>query len=397
MGKKRDTSRGSNPRIEKPKELPKPEVKEAPAPKPAKSWFAEVKGLSHKQLGAIWLFGSFVILAALVGVLIWQGHNVSQQVFYVLLFFMSLIPSVGVFGLGKHAFAMLEWKEIWGTAGSLGGAVAVWPVAFCLLINNILPPQSKPIQLVVIQGNATYTGLCDVEIQIPPANNTVVQIQGGSKTLTGIPSGTTEIRVWRLTAFGVDYVPKGLTGPPPYKLKIDETGTATLDLGPLPTKTTCKPMTIKEMTAWFEKRNKLPEVKEAVEKAKDDPNRAAIKSKKFLRFINETHIPAVLLGIDCRRLFEMPDEFDFEDSDWQDFVEFDGQDAHEVKDYNGFPSTKKTSGIYCMFACVTTPEGKHSVYLGKYDFFDHEVSHYKLIKSGNTVELHLVPPSERKQ
>jgi hypothetical protein len=397
MAKKRGTSRGSNPRIEKPKELPKPEVLGTPAPKPAKGLWGEVKGLGHKQLAAIWLLGSFAILALLILVLVWQGHNVSQQVFYVLLFFLSLLPSVGIFGLGKHSFAALEWKDIWGTACSLGGAIAVWPVAFCLLINNILPAQSKPIQFVVIQGNATYRGSCDVEYQIPPANNLIVEIQGGSKTLTGIPAGTKEIRVWRLSAFGVDYVPKGHSGTPPYKLAIDETGTATLNLGPLPTKTSCKPFTIKEMTAWFEKRNKLPEVKEQVEKAKDDEKRAAIKSKKFLRFINETHIPAVLLGIDCRRLFELPDEFDFEDSDWQDFVEFDGQDAHEIKDYNGFPSTEKTSGLYCMFACVTTPEGKQAVYLGLYDFFDHEVSHYQLIKSGNTVELHLVPPSERKQ
>lgn len=343
-------------------------------------------------------FGKLVIAILLVSAVILGlgvfvlGNTVSRGQYWVFNAIFSLLAACVLFVVFRFSSKANVEGEYYGVKFSATGAAAGALIIAALMYKFTPPPDTKSIQFVMTQENALYRWHCTIEYQIPPGDNKPLEIDGGQRTVAGIPGGTSKVLIWSITEAGKTYTPSGSQGPPPWPCPIDDAGNVKIDLGPKPVEKVCTPPKPEELKAQLAKLNKLDELRVQVDRTKESKSREGTRSKAILHVENKTRKKINVIGLDCKRLFEKVDPTNLMAADWLDFFEFEGKDSNEVVDFSRFHEMKGTSGIFFLFACVPVPDGHVAVPLGVFDFFQHDESRFKLIpSSGKDQPVVLLP------
>jgi hypothetical protein len=334
------------------------------------------------------------LLCAIAFVLI-EGKSASWMTYYTFSAVFALFVAVILYTLFKKSSEASADGKIPLFSFKTAGPPAVFVIAFGLMVYCRPPKDTKPFQFVVFQDNGLYKHHVDLTYQLPGADNQTIAIEGGGRTIAAVPGDTDHVDLIELSAAEKSYTPDGKTGSGPWRYDLDSNNTVRIALPPKPKLTTCKPPSRTELKtkliAWLGSDSRwksVEQIESFVKEAKSDEQRKAMRKKAQAHIVNETRRPIVLVGMDCKRLLDAPNEMSLmpNDTDWDDLVEFQGLDDQEAKDIY-FKDYDGSTGVYCVFACVPVPEGRRAVYLGVFDFFQHDFNPYELIPVGGNVKL----------
>jgi hypothetical protein len=375
--------------------------KKNPAPPPAP---AQPKPEDPGRVFGRWI-GGFLLATAIVaaGFILVRGRAASANEIFIFIALTPVPVTLLIFeGIRRKSTATFKTQS--GQVGiSLSGAAACYAALAWVLWLISPAAQMRSINFVIQQGSGVYKNPCTIDWQAGSASRRTDTVQSGGMTITEIPADVSEITIFGVEAVGKNYTPKGFEGkPPPWKIKIDGSSNVTITL---PDEKTSKaePPTPDEMkkllTGW---KNLDPEkiktdleiVKTKNEKIQNDETREANRLKAFLKIYNKTFDYVHVIGLDCKKLWTPSDEFSFEDSDWEDFVELPGTKSDEFKTYWRFRELKGTSGQFCVYGCIKSPEGLKPIYLGVFDFLEHEKNVFTIEKNGSKDQPIVLVPGE---